>query len=347
MNSDQAHSFFVTILDDIARGKTLERGEARQAIQYIMAGEATHAQVGAFLLGLRQRGETPQELTGAAEGMRSAAIPLETTRKPLVDTCGTGGDGAGTFNISTASAFVVAGAGVGVAKHGNRSISSACGSADVLEAFGARTDLNPAESSRCLEETGFGFLFAPHYHPAARHAAPVRRDLGIRTLFNLLGPLCNPAPVTHQVMGIFAPELRSTAAKVLSLLGLEGALVVHGHGGLDEIALSGPTLATAWMNGSMVDIEIEPIDLGLSRAPVEALAGGDADENAGIIRRIFDGERGAPRDVVCLNAGACLWVSGVAGSLNEGLAAAQASVDSGKAGQALSSFVSFTRSAGS
>jgi anthranilate phosphoribosyltransferase len=312
----------------------------------IMDGAATPAQIGAFLMGLRMRGERPQEVAGAAESMRAHATRLPTTRKPLVDTCGTGGDGAGTFNISTAAAFVVAGAGVAVAKHGNRAVSSACGSADVLEALGARIDLAPEHSVRCLDASGIAFLFAPAYHPAARHAAGPRRELGIRTLFNLLGPLCNPAPLTHQVMGIFTPDLLDTAAEVLGLLGLERAMVVHGHEGLDEITLSGPTRVSEWRDGTVHRDVIDPAALGFQPAPVTALRGGDAAVNAGIVRDIVAGAPGPRSDVVRLNAGAMLYVTGAAADLAGGVAMAGESITQGAAARSLERFVSETRKGG-
>ena len=326
-------------LERLAGGETLSRDGARSAMDIIMAGDATDAQIGAFLMGLAQRGETPDELAGAAESMRAHAHRLEVDIAPLVDTCGTGGDGAGTFNISTAAAFVVAGGGVAVAKHGNRSISSACGSADVLEALGAHIELEPDEAARCLDEAGFAFLFAPRYHPAARHAAGPRRELGVRTLFNLLGPLCNPAPVTHQVMGIFSAGLQETAARVLGLLGLERALVVHGTGGLDEIALSGPTRVMEWRDGAVHTFTVHPEDAGLAPAPVTALAGGDAERNAAIIRAVLDGEPGPARDVVVLNAGAVFYVTGRADRVADGVALAGEAIDSGNARRALDAFV--------
>lgn len=335
-----------TVLQDVSQGKQLSRETTRETFNSIMKGEATPAQIGALLMGMAQRGETPQELAGAAESLRSHAVRVPTERRPLLDTCGTGGDGSGTFNISTASAFVVAGAGVGVAKHGNRSISSACGSADVLEALGANIDLPPQTAAACLENTNIMFLFAPRYHPATGHAAPIRKELGIRTLFNLLGPLCNPAPVTHQVMGIFAPHLRETAAKVLGLLGLEHAMVVHGHGGLDEIALSGPTEATEVRGNALHELTIRPGELGLKEAPVSALKGGDAETNAGIIRAIMAGGQGPHTDVVVLNAGAALYVAGEAESIKDGVALAADTIGQGNAQRTLDAFVEFTRNHG-
>ncbi len=327
------------VLHRLARGERLDRASARAAMDVVMRGDATDTQIGAFLMALALRGETAEEIAGAAESLRAHGRRFETERRPLVDTCGTGGDGAGTFNISTATAFVVAGAGIGVAKHGNRSISSQCGSADVLEALGARIELDENMAQRCLEEASFVFLFAPAYHPAARHAAGPRRELGMRTLFNLLGPLCNPAPVTHQVMGIFAPEHRNTAATVLGLLGLERAMVVHGDGGLDEIALSGPTGTSEWRDGAVGEGVIDPRELGLETVPVEALAGGDAETNAAIIRSVFEGEPGPMRDVVCLNSAAVFYVTGKAETLSEGLEQAREIVDRGGARDALTTYV--------
>jgi len=330
-------------LQRLSQGEVLSRDEARGAMDTIMAGEATPAQIGAFLMGLRVRGERPHEVAGAAESMRAHATRLDTSRRPLVDTCGTGGDGAGTFNISTAAAFVVAGAGVAVAKHGNRAVSSACGSADVLEALGARIDLSPERSARCLERTGLAFLFAPAYHPAARHAAGPRRELGTRTLFNLLGPLCNPAPLTHQVMGIFAPDLLDTAAEVLGMLGMERAMVVHGHEGLDEITLAGPTRVSEWRDGAVHRSVIDPAALGFTPAPVSALRGGDAGTNAAIVREILRGVPGPRADVVLLNAAAALVVTGAAGDLAEGAALAARSIAQGAAAGVLDAFVGETR----
>ena len=241
---------FTHTLARLAAGERLAREESRAAMDAIMEGAATPAQIGAFLMALRLRGETAEEIAGAAESMRAHARSIRATRIPLVDTCGTGGDASGTFNISTAAAFVVAGAGVAVAKHGNRSVSSRCGSADVLEALGARIDLPPEGVEACLETTGIGFLFAPNHHAAMKHAAGPRRELALRTLFNILGPLSNPAGATHQVLGVYAPHLTETLATVLAMLGSQGALVVHGDDGLDEISLSAPTHVAQWRDGA-------------------------------------------------------------------------------------------------
>jgi anthranilate phosphoribosyltransferase len=330
-------------LAGLAAGDGLTREEARRVMDRIMAGEATPAQIGAFLMALRIRGETVPEIAGAAESLRAHARRVHTDRRPLVDTCGTGGDGAGTFNISTAAAFVVAGAGVAVAKHGNRSISSRCGSADVLEHLGARIDLPPEGTLACLDATGVGFLFAPHHHGAMRHAAGVRKELALRTLFNLLGPLCNPAGATHQVMGVYDPALTAPVAEVLSLLGSEGALVVHGAGGLDEISLAGPTRVSSWKNGVLGSYTVEPGDFGFALAPVEAVRGGDAALNAGIVKRVLEHEPGPALDIVLLNAGAALFIAGRAGTLAGGVDLARDSVAGGRARAACDAFVRFTR----
>jgi anthranilate phosphoribosyltransferase len=325
-------------------GESLSREEAKGAMDAIMSGQATAAQMGAFLMALRVRGETTEEIAGAADSMRSHSLCIHTDRHPLVDTCGTGGDGTGTFNISTAAAFVVAGAGVAVAKHGNRSVSSRCGSADVLEALGARIDLPPQGVEACLEETGVGFLFAPRHHGAMKHAAGVRKDLAMRTLFNLLGPLCNPAQATHQLMGVYDPVLTEPLATVLSLLGSEGAMVVHGDGGLDEISLSGPTRVSEWRGGEMNTYAIEPGELGVEPAPLDTIKGGDAAQNAAVITSLLQDGTGPARDVVCMNAGAALYVANRSETLEGGVAMALDSIESGRAAEALASLVDFSRS---
>lgn len=334
---------FQGILAQLAAGETLDREAARTAMDVIMGGGATEAQIGAFLMALRVRGESPEEIAGAAESMRRHARRIRSARRPLLDTCGTGGDEAGTFNISTAAAFVAAGAGVAVAKHGNRSVSSRCGSADVLEALGARIDLPPRGVEACLETTGMGFLFAPQHHQAARHAAGPRRELALRTLFNLLGPLCNPAGATHQLIGVYAPELTEPVGQVLLLLGLEGAMVVNGAGGLDELSLAGPSRVTELRQGAIRTYEISPEEVGLNPAPPAALDGGSAEENAELIRKLFVDEEGPRRDVVCWNAGASLYVTGTAETLPDGVSLARRAIESGEARNTLESFVRFTR----
>jgi len=333
---------FIDVLARLALGEHLSREEAREAMDTIMGGEATPSQIGAFLMAFRVRGVTSEEIAGAAESMRSHAIPIESDRRPLIDTCGTGWDGAGTFNISTASAFVVAAAGVAVAKHGNRSVSSLCGSADVLETLGARVDLPPAGVEACLEETGVGFMFAPLHHRAMKHAAGVRKELAMRTMFNLLGPLCNPANLTHQLMGVYDSRLTETLATVLSMLGMEGAMVVHGSG-LDEITLAGSTDVSEWRDGTLRSYEVTPSDLGIEEAPLDAIRGGDAEENAALIRGLLGSQDGPVRDIVCVNAGAALYVAQAADSMAEGLALARECVTRGKAAETLQAFVDFTQ----
>ena len=331
-------------LPRLARGERLSRAQSHAAMNVIMSGAAKPAQIGAFLMGLRVRGESAEEIAGAIDSLRAHARTISVSRRPLIDTCGTGGDGCNTFNISTAAAFVVAGAGVAVAKHGNRSVSSRCGSADVLEALGARIDLPPEGAAACLEATGLGFCFAPVHHSAVRHAAEVRRELGIRTLFNLLGPLANPAAVTHQLVGVYDPSLTQTVARVLKLLGLEGAMVVHGAAGEDEISLCGPTRVSELTQGDIRTYTISPGDFGAEPAGLESLRGDDPTVNAEMIREVLKGAPGAPLSAVCLNAGAALCVVHKAGSLKDGFDMAREAVASGSAERVLESFVTFTRS---
>jgi anthranilate phosphoribosyltransferase len=312
----------------IARGERLTEAQAARAMSVIMDGEATPAQIGALLLGLAVRGETEDEIVGFARTMRSRAVPLRS--RGAVDTCGTGGDGAGTFNISTVASLVVAACGVPVAKHGNRSASGSCGSADVLEALGVKIDA-PAETvQRSLDEVGWAFLFAPGFHASTRHAVGPRRELGVRTAFNLLGPLTNPACPEAQVVGVPRPELTAFLARCLARLGVRRAWVVHGAG-LDEIALSGPTTVAAIENGSVRAFEVGPEDAGLDRADAAALRGGDAATNAEIAGGVLQGARGPRRDVVMLNAAAALLVAGRVGDLREGASLAAAAIDEGRA----------------
>ncbi len=277
-----------------------------------MAGEATPAQIGAFLVALRIKGETADEIAGCAEAMREHVLVVRPARTDLVDTAGTGGDGARTFNISTAAALVAAAAGAGVAKHGNRAVSSSSGSADVLEALGFNLELPPETIARSIDELGFGFLFAPTHHPAMRHAAPVRRDLATRTVFNVLGPLTNPAGARAQVVGVYAPELVPTIADVLARLGAERAFVVHGAAGVDELSPAGPNLVCEVANGQVRRREIDPLDLGIDRCAPEELGGGDPADNAETIRRIFSGAEGGKRDAVLLNAAGAIAAGGLA-----------------------------------
>src|SRR5271166_1555731 len=296
---------------------SLTRQEAREVMAEILRGEATDAQIGALLVALHMKGETVEEIVGFAQAIRAEATPLTsadgealdlsgTGRDALVDTCGTGGDTSGTFNISTATALTIAGAGVRVAKHGNRSISSKCGSADVMEALGVKIDLPPERIADCLEETGIAFLYAPTLHAAMKYVQPARRQLRLRTVFNLLGPLTNPAHASAQVVGVYSGELVEKLAEALSELGLRRALVVHGRDGLDEITISGPSKVAEVRDGSVRTYEVTPEEFGLRGAPLDAIAGGDAAQNTDIIRAVLDGERSPRRDVVVLNAAAAL-----------------------------------------
>ena len=314
----------------VADGGTLTRTEAAQAFDLIMSGGATEAQIGALLLGLRVRGETIEEIAGAAQAMRAKAVKIAAP-KGAIDTCGTGGDAKGTHNISTCAAFVVAGAGVPVAKHGNRSISSRSGSADVLAALGVNIDCTPEVITQCIEACGLGFMFAPAHHAAMRHVAKVRTELGTRTIFNLLGPLANPASTKFQIVGVFAERWVEPIANVLGILGVERAWVVHGSDGLDELTTTGISHVAALDAGKVSTFKIAPKNAGLAEARPEDLAGGDASENARHVEAVLRGEEGPLRDVVLLNAGAALLVARKATSLREGVALAAQSIDSGKA----------------
>jgi len=332
------------ILPRLADGATFTAGEMRQAIGAIMDGEATPAQVGALLMGLRLRGETAEEISGAAHAMRERMTRITVARTPLVDTCGTGGDGGGTFNISTAVAFVVAAGGVGVAKHGNRAVSSRSGSADVLEALGLNLDA-PAESVRAsIEEVGIGFIFAQRHHPAMRHAAPIRKDLGIRTLFNVLGPLTNPAGAKRQLLGVFAPDLTATLARALGDLGSERAWVVHGLDGTDELTVCGPSQVSQWDGQEVTTFQIAPEDVGLPRHDPAALAGGTPGENAALMRSLLAGElKGGIPDAVAFNAGAALWLADAAPDLSAGVAQAKDVLVTGRASTVLERMVAASR----
>lgn len=305
----------------------------------IMAGEATAAQIAAFLVALRMKGETVEEIVGFVEAMRERAVALPTRVEGLVDTCGTGGDGADTFNISTAAAIVAAAGGVSVAKHGNRAVSSRCGSADVLEALGVAIQLTPEGAARCLERTGLCFLFAPLYHPSMRHAAGPRREIGLRTVFNLLGPLANPARAERQVVGVYDRRLVPVVAEVLRELGARHCLVVASHDGLDELSIAAPTDVCEVKNGRITSYTVTPEDVGLSRHAPETMRGGNPAANAALIRRIFAGEKGGARDVVALNAGAALYVGGRAASMAEGVRTAQALIDEGAAAAKLEELI--------
>ncbi|HXV78317.1 MAG TPA: anthranilate phosphoribosyltransferase [Candidatus Binatia bacterium] len=320
----------------------LTEEEMISVMNEIMTGEATPLQVASFLTALRMKGETVEEITGAARVMREKAHRVNVQAKTVLDTCGTGGDQKGTFNISTTSAFVVAGAGVRVAKHGNRSVSSQSGSADVLGALGVKVDAPRERVEACIEKIGIGFLFAPLLHEAMKYAVQPRRDIGIRTIFNLLGPLTNPAMATHQLLGLYSRELVGPVAHVLKNLGSVRAMVVHGVEGLDEISLCGPTQVAELRDGEIQEYGIEPEALGLTRCRLEDLRGGSAAESAGIVRGVLEGKKGAARDVVLLNSGAALYVSGHAASIAEGMRLAAESIDSGRAHEKLKGLVQMT-----
>lgn len=326
---------FRHVLEKVVAGKNLEAQEMEHTLDEILAGDVPSTQVAGFLTGLRSKGETAQEIASAARVLRRKASPGPRPRGLLVDTCGTGGDRSGTFNISTTVAFVVAGSGIPVAKHGNRSVSSACGSADVLEELGVPFPTTPADAEHCLDQASMAFLFAPAYHAAMGQVAGIRRELGIRTLFNILGPLINPAPVTHHVLGVCDPTFLSVLGNALGDLGLEGGLVVHGAGGLDEFSLQGPNAFVIVQGRQLHRSTVSPEDAGLPRAPREALAGGNAADNARIVKRILAGERGPQRDVTLFNAAAVFLVTGRAFTWKEGVRQAAESIDSGKAHRVL------------
>jgi anthranilate phosphoribosyltransferase len=335
---------------------SLTRDEARDVMSEILRGEATHAQIAALLVALHMKGETVEEIVGFAQAIRAEATPLTsedgeavdlsgTGRDALVDTCGTGGDTSGTFNISTATALTIAGAGVRVAKHGNRSISSKCGSADVMEALGVKIDLPSGRIAACLEKTGIAFLYVPAMHAAMKYVQPVRRELRLRTVFNLLGPLTNPAQASAQVVGVYSAELVEKLAAALNELGLQRALVVHGHDGLDEITITGPSKVAEVREGQVHAYEVAPEDFGLKRASLDELAGGDSQENAAIILAILKGERSCRRDVVLLNAAAALVAAGLADQIGEAVPLAAYAIDSGHALQRLQLLIEFTQHA--
>ncbi len=326
----------------VVNGEKLSRSEAREAMQIVMRGDATAAQIAGFLVALRVRGETVDEIAGFAAAMRAAANPLDLQVSGLVDTCGTGGDGANTFNISTAAALVAAGAGVPIAKHGNRAVSSACGSADVLEALGVTLVADEVSLRRSLTEAGLAFLFAPSQHPAMKHAVGPRRELGMRTVFNLLGPLTNPAGARRQVVGVYDRTLVQPMAEVLGALGAAHAIVVHGAGGIDELSLLGPTEVAEWDGEHVRTYSVTPEEVGLRAAAAADLAGGSVADNAEIVRAVLEGEPGPRRDIVLLNAGAALRVGGVARTLAEGVEAAAAAIDTGAATNTLALLVAAT-----
>ncbi len=331
----------ITLLCD---GAHLTREQAARAMHLLMSGEITPAQTAALLIALRMKGETAEEIIGFAEIMRNFATGVAVTRTPLIDTCGTGGDCCGTFNISTTVAFVLAGAGAAVAKHGNRAASSKCGSADVLEALGVNINLDAEQIGRCVDEIGIGFLFARTLHSAMKYVGPVRMELKIRTVFNILGPLTNPAGADRQVVGVFNRQLAPTMAEALLGLGSKHAFVVAGMDGLDELTLAGPSLVCEAKNGVVEEYELHPESLGLPLAATGALIGGDAEKNAALLRAVLEGEKGPRRDVVLLNAAPAMVAGGLAEDLKEGVECAADAIDSGAALKKLESLIAFTNS---
>lgn len=327
-------------------GQDLGRDQMREVFGAVMDGRASDVQKSAFLIALRMKGETPEEITGAAMAMRERVTPLDISREDLVDTCGTGGDGRGTFNVSTVAALVAAGAGANVAKHGNRAVSSSCGSADVLAALGVQIDLSAAQMSEVLKNAGIAFLFAPKLHPAMAAVASVRKELGLRTIFNVLGPLTNPAFARRQVLGVYNERLVEVVARVLAALGAIHALVVHSRDGLDEISVSAATRVCEVQDGEVRAYEVTPEELGLRRHSIEALAGGDARMNASIARDVLQGGNGARHDIVAANAGAALYVSGAAASIRDGVALAKEAIASGRAYAKLQELVRETNAIG-
>jgi anthranilate phosphoribosyltransferase len=329
----------------VVQSQHLSEEEAFASAQNIMQGNATDAQIAALLVGLRLKGETQEEITGFVRAMRAEATPVPCKRDRLVDTCGTGGDKSGTFNVSTVSALVAAGAGCVVAKHGNRSVSSQCGSADLFAQLGVKIDAPPETMGLCIDENGIGFLFAPSLHKAMKYAAGPRKEIGVRTIFNILGPLTNPAGAKRQLIGVFDGALTETLAGVLNKLGSEHVLVVHGEEGLDEITLTGSTKVAELKNGEVKTYGIQPEDFGFNRVPLAALKGGGPATNAAIALDVLKGKKGAARDMVLLNAGAVAYVAGMAGSIREGIRMAAESIDSGRAMEKLEGLKRMTQEA--
>jgi len=331
-----------TALARVVARTSLEESEMEAVMQQLMEGAATPAQIGGLLVALRMKGETASEIIGAARALRTHATRIHPRAPVIVDTCGTGGDLRGTFNISTAAAFIAAGTGLTIAKHGNRAMSGSVGGADVLEALGVKIDLTPEQIAACVDAVGIGFLFAPTFHPAMRHAAGPRRELGMRTIFNLLGPLSNPAGARHQVVGVFAAEWTEPLAQALGRLGSVHALVVHGDDGLDEISLAAPTQLSEWKDGTLRTYRVTPEELGLARCCDAELAGGDRDTAASIIRGIVAGASGPRADVAVVNAAAAIYVGGLAPSIAAGIRIAQDSIRSGRARHKLTQLIEYT-----
>ena len=334
---------FQALIDKLIRREDLTVDEASAAMAEVMEGRAADAQLAGFLVGLAMKGERPQEIVGLARTMRAHAVKLSRTHAPVFDTCGTGGDRSGTFNISTCAAIVLAASGTRVAKHGNRSVSSLSGSADVFEVLGVNVTAAPAVVERCLDEAGIGFFFAPTFHPSMRHAGAARRALGVRTAFNLLGPLTNPAGASRQIVGVPRPEFTELMARSLMLLGSERAWVVHGADGIDEISTTGYTKVSECRGGAVKTVYLHPADVGLQKASPGALKGGSAADNAGIIVSVLEGTPGPARDVVLLNAGAALFVAGRADSIRDGMTQAAHAIDSGSAKSTLARLVTLSQ----
>ena len=335
------HGGWAGVFRQLTGRGSLSSAVTEAAMTEILSGEATPAQIAGFVIALRTKGETAEELVGLLSAMRIAAetVPLDAAGLGLIDTCGTGGDNSGSINVSTAAALVAVGAGARVCKHGNRSASSQCGSADVLEALGAVIDLGPEGVARCVTEAGFGFCLAPRFHPAMRHAGPARRELAVATVFNFLGPLANPAGVKHQLVGVSDRSMAEIMLEVLAATGSQRAMVVHGQDGLDELSTTAPSDVWELRDGETLHHTVEPAQLGLAPASPQELVGGDASVNAACLRRVLEGQAGAHRDIVALNAAAALVVAGLADTMGDGLAAAASSIDRGQAGEALDAFV--------
>ena len=329
----------IEAIGKLVKGQHLTEAEAGAAMETVLAGDATPVQIAGFVIALRIKGETAEEIAGLARAARANATPLDVDGSNLLDTCGTGGDALGTFNISTLSAIVAAACGARVAKHGNRAASSQCGSADVLEALGVRIDIPPEEVGRCLDEAGIAFLFAPLYHQGFRYAQVPRRELGVRTVFNVLGPLCNPAGARRQALGVADAALAGRMAEVLVRLGVEHALVFHGADGMDELTTTGPSRVIEVEDGRQHEYLLEPPELGLAIAPLEAMRGGGPEENAAIAREVLGGAKGPRRDVVLLNSAAALRAAGLAADFKEGIGLAGEAIDSGRAGEVLARWV--------
>jgi anthranilate phosphoribosyltransferase len=338
---------FTDAIRTVVDGGELNADQAAAAMDQIMTGAVTPAQLGAFITALRMRGETIDEIAGLAATMRRHAlhVDVDLDKGPLVDTCGTGGDASGTFNISTTASFAIAGAGVRVAKHGNRSVTSKCGSADLLEALGVVIELSPAAVARCVDEAGIGFMYAPAFHPAMRFVGPTRREIGIRTVFNMLGPLTNPAGTRHQLIGVGHAGIAGKLAGALARLGSSHAVLVHAEEGLDELGLSGPSQVTEFdaRDGGVRTYTVSPSDVGLNESPIGSLAGGDAATNSRISLGVLSGEMGPPRDATLLNAGAGIFAANAAGSIADGIAMAAVAIDSGRAMGCLNQLIALTQ----